>query len=121
MSMKTDIVEKSATKRVKLDKYIKNLTTPATEVYAYSPFPAGNLPKVLVKKDDKKTYYLHYTLDADRVPVLAAVNAARNCKSVGLIWLVKFVESKKRIEPAGVAIVALSSISIVGGAELMLE
>ncbi len=74
LNMKTEIVCREALKKFKLDKYIKDQQQNTKEVFGYVPFPAGSVPKVLVRKD---TRTLRFSTSADGKEVIkAAIQAA---------------------------------------------
>ena len=83
LSMKTHIYDLEKEKKLALDKYIQD--GPETKrIWKYKEFPAGTLPKVLVKEDEKKTYQFDFK-GAHKDVVLAAVDAYRSLECASLV------------------------------------
>ena len=95
-----------------LDKYIQD--GPETKrIWKYKEFPAGTLPKVLVKDGEKKTYQFD-SKAADKNVVLAAIEACRKLDVASLVWVMRHNAKEKRVEPHGVALLANSRIVVPG-------
>ena len=118
MHLKSDIVCKTLGKRIKLDKYIKDHHQNTKEIFRYIPFPAGGVPKVLVKRDEKHFKFLYSGPNKQHMySVVAAVLTPGICS---LHWMIKFVAGKDRLEPCGLAVVMNKSVTVPGNSELSL-
>ena len=118
MHLKSDIVCKTVGERIKLDKYIKDHLQSTKDILRYIPFPAGGVPKVLVKRDDKHFKFLYSGPNKQHIySVVAAVLTPGICS---LRWMIKFVAGKDRLEPCGLAVVMNKSVTVPGNSELSL-
>ena len=112
LTMKSDIIIAGTMKRSKLDKYIKELQSPISEIYGYSKFPVGNAPKVLVKKGGKSFKFRLDSTGAEQA--YKVIEAARVSKAVSLHWIVKHVPNKEQICPCGLAILLVKAVQVPG-------
>lgn len=119
LTFKSDIVDKTTMKRLKLDKYIKDRIQQTTEIFGYEPFPAGSAPKVLNKKGSKVLKW-EYT-GSDHAVVKQALEAARTSTTVLLAFIVKHVPAKGRVEPCGMCLVLPKATLLPGGGILQLK
>ena len=93
MTLKTEVVDKASTKRIKLDKFMTSNSV--REVHGYEPFPSDSVPKVLVKKNPSKTQTWEYAGD-DKDTVLGSLRASRSSTTVPPCWMDKYVAPKQR-------------------------
>jgi hypothetical protein len=118
VQLKTVIVSKATGKPMSLLKYIKEHHQNTKEIYHYMPFPAGGIPKVLVKKADNNFKFLYTGPNKQHIySVVAAVLTPGLCS---LHWMVKFVPQKDRLEPCGLAVVLAKNVTVPGNGELIL-
>ena len=118
LSMKTHIYDLDKEKKLALDKYIQDGHETKC-IWKYKEFPAGTLPKVLVKEDEKKTYQFGSTA-ADKDVVLAAIEVCRKLERASLVWVMRHNAKALRIEPQGLALLANSRIVVPGDSEFFL-
>eukprot|EP00974_Lingulodinium_polyedra_P044114 4234064-Lingulodinium_polyedra.AAC.1 len=92
-------------KRFRLDKLLKEVYPQAGEIWKYTAFPAGTLPKVLVKKNPQQSHSFYSK--ANEKAIYKFINAAKDCTMCSLLWIVKLSSSgtPPRLEPAGLALV----------------
>jgi hypothetical protein len=90
VQMKSDIVCKETGKQIKLDRYIREQHSTTKEIYNYVAFPAGGLPKVLVKKVEKQYKFLYS--GPNKQHIYSVVAAALTPGVCSLVWMMKFVE-----------------------------
>jgi hypothetical protein len=102
-----------------LDKYIKDHHQSTKEIYHYMPFPAGGVPKVLVKKVEKNFKFL-YSGPSNKQHIYSVVAAVLTPGLCSLHWMVKFVPLKDRLEPCGLAVVLNRPVTLPGNGELIL-
>jgi len=88
----------------------------APEIYKYIDFPGGGIPKVLAQE----TAGAKYVLDAPP-EVLRLVEIGRTLKYCRVVWIAKYNEKAKRIEPNGVALLLVKALTVPGGGECKLE
>ena len=53
LNFKSDIINQKTMKRMKMDKFISECGPPVREIFGFEPFPAGSVPKILIKKGSK--------------------------------------------------------------------
>ena len=119
LSMKTHIYDLEKEKKLALDKYIQDGHETKC-IWKYKEFPAGTLPKVLVKDDEKKTYQFD-SKAADKNMVLAAIEVCRKLDVASLVWVMRHNAKEKRMERHGVALLANSRIVVPGDGEFSLK
>lgn len=119
LTLKTDVVDHTSMKRMKLDKFLKECRGAVAEIFGYEPFPAGSAPKVLVKKGSKQ---MKWDYQGENAAVVSRfVEAARRSSVAVPIWLVRHVAAKQRVEPHGLAVILLKAQQVPGGGELVLS
>ena len=111
LQMKTDIVANGTLKRMKLDKFMKEVGSPTQEIYGYTKFPAGSAPKVLVKKGKNWKFRLDSPGPEQSYKV---IEAARVAKAVSLHWIVKHNAKNEQIVPVGLAAIIVKSVQVPG-------
>lgn len=122
INLKSDILWKDNMKRYKLDKLLKELCPTVGDIWKYVPFPAGALPKVLVKKEPMKSYgFVSKATEKDVHHKI--IKLARSCTSVSVMWILKAtpVAKPEKLEPSGLAIVTNKQMVLPGSGELCLE
>ena len=85
------------------------------QVYGYTPFPTGSLPKVLVPLAPGKEYrmdFSHQSFADTRSQVLSAMEAARSAPGLLLLWIMKADGSNKWVRPGGLAVVAENMVNL---------
>lgn len=118
VGFKADVVNKQSMKRMKMDKFISESGQATREIFGFEPFPAGSVPKVLIKKANK-TFRWAYTGEDEAVAQMA-VESARTSSVVSPLWMVRHSEAKQRVEPCGLALVLMKSQQVPGGGEIIL-
>ena len=118
LNMKSDIVAKETMKRHRLDKFLKEVTSNVGEIWKYVPFPAGTLPKMLVKKNPQASYFFTST-SSGKENIHKLVEAASTLTSCSLLWMLK--EKDGLLQPCGLALVTNKQLVLTGGAEMVLE
>ena len=104
-------------KRYRLDKLIKEVCPTVGELWKYAPFPAGTLPKVLVKKDPQKSYgFLSNAKEKDHINKI--VRLTQQCTNISVLWVLG--EIFGRLDPVGLALVTNKQIWLPGSGELTL-
>jgi hypothetical protein len=80
-------------------------------------FPAGDIPKVLVKKDDRT---LKFVSTAPNHPdIYAAIKAAKNSRTCSPIWMMKCAHDNS-IQPYGLTVVSNKPLSVPDCGELVI-
>ena len=122
INLKSDILWKDNMKRYKLDKLLKELCPAVGDIWKCVPFPAGALPKVLVKKEPQKRYGF-ISKAAEKDLHYKIIKLARSCTSVSVMWILKATPAAKaeKLEPCGLAIVTNKQMVLPGSGELCLE
>ena len=119
LNMKSDVMLRTTMKRQRLDKLLKEHSKVA-EVWKYTPFPAGTIPKVLVKKAPQQVYGFA-SKSAQKQSIHKFVAAARNCTTASLLWILKLTKEENGIEPCGLALVANKQMLLPGSGEVIVE
>ena len=122
INLKSEILWKDTMKRLKLDKLMKEVCPQVAEIWKYTPFPAGTLPKVLVKKEPQKSYGF-MSKAPDKEIFYKIIKLARACTSVSVVWILKGtpVGKVEKLEPSGLAIVLNKQLVLLGSGELEME
>ena len=88
--MKSDVVVKDTMKRFRLDKLLKEVYPQVGEIWKYTAFPAGTLPKVLVKKHPDQCISFHSKAnDKEKEAIYKFIKAAKDCTMCSPLWTVK--------------------------------
>ena len=108
-----------------MDKLLKEGCPTVGDVWKYVPFPAGMLPKILVKKEPQKSYGF-VSWDKNKDDIHNAIQLARSCPGLSVLWILKAFPQKTsgkldKLEPAGLAIVTNKQLVLPGSGELGLE
>ena len=121
-SLKSEVVVKDTMKRYRLDKLLKEVYPQAGEIYKHKEFPAGTLPKVLVKNNPQTTYSF-YSKAKEKEAIHKFINAAKDCTLCSVFWIVKLSSSSTppRLEPCGLAVVSNKQMALPGNGELCLK
>ena len=79
---KSDVIHHKTMKRMKMDKFISESGQPVREIFGVEPFPAGSVPKILIKRwGCNKIFRWAYTGEDEAVAKMA-VESARNSSLV---------------------------------------
>ena len=119
-TLKTQIYDKALGKKMALDKYIKEIHPETTVIYKHKPFPAGTLPKVLVK-ESASAKYVFDSKALNRIFVLQAVEKAALLQQCTLHWMAKYDEKSHTIRPHGVVLLLGRGVVVNGETDLQLE
>ena len=114
--MKSDIRCNTTSRRMRLGTCIKAQKAKTQEIFWYLFFPAGDIPKVLVKKDDRILKCLSTATDHQHT--YSAIKAAQASRTCSLIWILKFDPDKNRLQPYGLSVVSNKSLTVPGCGEL---
>ena len=122
---KMEIYDRSLGKKMKLDKYIKEVRPETQSIWKYTSFPPGHVPKVLVKDDPDKSYGFASTPEQKK-EIEASVDLARQLKGATLLWVMKFTKLSKgvevnRLDPNGLVLLANASFVVPPDADIVLE
>jgi len=118
LSFKSDIINQKTMKRMKMDKFISECGQPVHEIFGFEAFPAGSEPTILIKKGSKA---LRWEYTGEDVEVAKkAVEIARNSSVVYPLWIVRRSDSRKRLEPCGLALVLMKAQQVPGGGDVIL-
>jgi hypothetical protein len=117
MTMKSDMWCKSTSRRMRFGTCVQNQKTRTREIFGYMAFPAGDIPKVLVKKDDRT---LKFVSTAPNHPdIYAAIKAAKNSRTCSPIWMMKCAHDNS-IQPYGLTVVSNKPLSVPDCGELVI-
>ena len=103
--------------RYRFDKLMKEVHPTTQEVWKYTPFPAGTLPKMMVKKSPESSYFFVSTAPAKKT-IHELIDKARALTTCSMLFIVKAQGDK--VLPNGVALVANKPISVPAAGEHVL-
>ena len=127
INLKSEILwkPKDTMQRFRMDKLLKEGCPTVGDVWKCVPFPAGMLPKILVKKEPQKSYGF-VSRDKNKDDIHNAIHLARSCVGLSALWILKATPQKTsgkldKLDPAGLAIVTNKQLVLPGNGELGLE
>jgi hypothetical protein len=118
MTMKSDMWCKTTSRRMRFGTCIQNQKTRTREIFGYMAFPAGDIPKVLVKKDDRNLKFISTALN--HPDIYTAIKAAKTSRTCSPIWMMKWVHDKSSIQPYGLTVVSNMPLTVPDCGELVI-
>ena len=112
----TQVFLKESQKVAKVREAMKSDDLEMLSVFEYNPFPAGKVPKVLVRADTKvwRLDLSHPSYQDTRNDIETAIELARTAPGLQAMWIMKKGEAEKQVKPAGIVIIATSQVVIPG-------
>ena len=121
LSLKSEVLLKDTMKRHRLDKLLKEVCPQVGEIWKYTAFPPGTLPKVLVKKQPQHVYNF-VSKSAQKDTIHKFIHLGRTATSCSLLWIVKAGgKSNEVLEPRGLAFVTNKQVLLPGKGEWIVE
>ena len=121
LSLKSEVLLKDTMKRYRLDKLMKEVTPQVAEIWKYTAFPPGSLPKVLVKKQPQHVYNF-VSKSAQKEAIHKLIHLGRSATSCSLLWIVKAGGKNNEIlEPRGLALVTNKQVVLPGKGKWIVE
>ena len=122
LGLKSELLVKDTMKKHRLDKLLKEVYPQTGEIWRYTPFPPGTLPKMLVKKTPQQPCsFISKAPEKDHIH--KCIQLAGNCSTCSLVWIVKLApqHTPPRLEPIGLAFTSNKQLVLPGNGHLMLE